>query len=309
MRTIHGFCSCFGSKTAVKRILVFLLACCTAAMLFACRQPTNTSFSNPASSAVSEQSGTQSSEQSGDAPEESGQDGSDTVCNFTQWDYFEALTYHGDAADVDYLFHEPMRASETPSPLIIFLHGLGDTVNEQQHGLTHPLVTALVALENSSKKYGAYTLVPGTPTAEEGWWTGQQLAAFIDLIRDTIQNYNIDPKRVYIAGISMGGMTACEIVNEMPPETFAAVVTISGVTMIRDPISLKNTAFHINHAAPDRTVSVESSRELHQLLTNAGHPKTIYTEYPIGDHISPLYEVFSGSDNPFYEWLFTQRLP
>ncbi len=224
-------------------------------------------------------------------------------------DYFETKGYtpKGKVGVIQYLFHEPIRSTEESYPLIIFLHGLGDTVNERSLGTAGPLVQNLITLENLDAKYSTYTLVPSTPLASEGWWVDWQLDFLKALIYDLVDNYNIDPKRIYITGISMGGFTTCDLVNQMPPDTFAAAVPLSGCRYMLDPIALYNTAFRIYHSKKDTVVSVSCSQGLDYQLTISNHPNAEYIEFAEGDHISPLRDVYY--DRSFYDWLFAQRLP
>ncbi|MBQ8752001.1 MAG: prolyl oligopeptidase family serine peptidase [Clostridia bacterium] len=226
-------------------------------------------------------------------------------------EYFETDTYTDEntAEVVHYLFHEPMRDIGEPVPLLIFLHGKGDTVNRWSLGTAGPFVESLMYMENQSYEYSCYTLVPSTPLASEGNWTQSQLWAFKKLLFYVIDNYNVDPKRVYISGISMGGFTTCDLVNELPTDMFAAAVPLSGSRKIVLPEYTFNTAFRIYHVATDNVVNVSCSRELYDLLVQAGHPNVEYVEYPSGSHISPIYTVFVTNRDSFFEWLFSQRIP
>ncbi len=208
---------------------------------------------------------------------------------------------------IQYLFHEPIRNTGKDYPLIIFLHGLGDTVNESTLGTSGPLIQNLIMLENQSEAFSTYTLVPSTPLASEGWWVSWQLDFLKQLIYDLVDNYNIDPKRIYITGISMGGYTTCDLVNQMPPDTFAAAVPLSGSRYMLDPTSLYNTAFRIYHSKNDTVVDVSCSQGLYYQLTVSEHPNVEYIQFDDGNHISPLYSVYY--DKSFYDWLFAQRLP
>lgn len=225
-------------------------------------------------------------------------------------EYFTTEAYNDDITGetVHYLFHEPLRNTGVPAPLLIFLHGKGDSVTAGYPGTATPFVQAHMALENQSYQYGAYTLVPSTPLAHEGQWSDFQVFAFKMLLEHVLETYNIDPKRVYISGISMGGFMTCQLVSEMP-NTFAAAVPLSGARNMSAAITSHNTAFRIYHVATDSVVDVVWSQQLYQQLTDSGHPNVEYTEYPTGSHISPIYTVFQDDRDAFFSWLFAQRLP
>lgn len=224
-------------------------------------------------------------------------------------DYFDLykFTPPESAGNIQYLFHQPIRQTGRAYPLIIFLHGLGDTVNERQMGTAGPLVTSLIRLENDSELYSTYTLVPTTPLANEGWWKDWQFNFLKELIPHLVENYNIDAKRIYVTGISMGGYTTCRLVNYMPPDTFAAAVPLSGAYDLIKPDAFLNTAFRIYHSEKDTVVNVSCSRSLYQQLLFCKHPNAEYIEYEDGSHTSPLYSVYN--DRSFFRWLFAQRLP
>lgn len=127
------------------------------------------------------------------------------------------------------------------------------------------------------------------------------------LIYHLVRTYNIDAKRVYVTGISMGGYTTCRLLKEMPADTFAAAVPLSGAYTMKDPVALYNTAFRIYHAANDPVVNVSCSRNLYKQLLGYKHPKVEYFEEEYGSHTSTLRTAYG--DTYFYFWLFDQRLP
>jgi len=231
--------------------------------------------------------------------------------NTTVARYFEIATHiDTDANDsVEYMIHKPIRETEWAAPLFIFLHGLNEPVNVDSLGTALKPVEALMSLENMDEKFGAYVLVPSTPLPEEGWWKDSQIAALKTLIKKLISNNNIDAKRIYLSGISMGGYTTCRLINEMPPDTFAAAVIISAASNLTHPTAHLNTAFRIYHAQNDETINFNCSLELERQLKQAGHPNAECTIFPGGDHLSPLTDVFKTNKREFFEWLFEQKLP
>ena len=235
----------------------------------------------------------------------------------SQQDYFKPMTYSElNLYDVyiHYLFHCPSRETNEPQPLVIFLHGQGDYININNLGTATQFVESLIALENENEKYNAYTLVPMTPTLKSGdysngWWSSTEIYYFKKLINILIEKYNIDPNRVYITGISMGGFITCKLVDEMPPNTFAAAVPLSGAQNMSYPNDKHNTAFRIYHSTYDNVVNVSCARELFQQLISSGHPNVELVEFEDGNHISPLYSVYTEQRRSFFDWLFEQRLP
>lgn len=232
----------------------------------------------------------------------------DDVLTFENYSTIE--TYYGANGSISYRFHEPLREHDEPLPLIVYLHGLGEALSTKSEMLLSGagvLVHSLYSLENEDAQYAHYALIPITPTPEEGHWSSGQLEDFTSLMLEIIEDYDIDPCRVYITGWSMGGYTSCELLNSMPPDTFAAVVPICGAFDMADPESLYDTAFRIYHSADDDVVDVSVSRSLYAQLTEAGHPNVEYIENEFGGHGGPVKTAFD--DEEFFEWLFAQRLP
>lgn len=226
-------------------------------------------------------------------------------------DYFETLTYTDSATGtpIDYMFHEPVRKSDAKRPLVIYMHHLSQDLSETNLDVCSNMVASLMKYESNSDEYSAYALFPITPTKAEGWWDYDQLEAFKKLFYHLTETYNIDTKRVYIVGLSMGGFTICQLLDEMPANTFAAAVPMSACSNLLDPKAHANTAFHIFHSTNDNTVNVACARSLNQQLLQSGHTKTTYTEFKNGDHSSPMRDVFSLQRDTFMPWLFAQRLP
>ena len=220
----------------------------------------------------------------------------------TPKDYFEEKSNLG----IDYLFHKPVRKTDKKYPLIIFLHGLNDKVYKTDLGIASTLVLSLIKYENESDDYSTYTLIPTTP--ETGGW-GNLFENLKTLLTTTIEHQNIDPKRVYIAGVSMGGFTLCRLLDEMPPNTFAAAIPMSGCNNLQNPEKHLNTAFRMYHNINDTIVNERCSESLNRQLLGVGHKNTEYELFYYGDHGTSVNIVFSGNATTFFPWLFQQRLP
>ena len=112
----------------------------------------------------------------------------------------------------------------------------------------------------------------------------------------------MDRNRIYVVGLSMGGMATYDLAVRFP-DTFAAAVPICGTV---NPVRLADAAnvrFRIFHGDADNVVPVEGSREAYKALKNLG-VEVEYIEFPGCNH---------GSWNPafnypgFMEWVFAQR--
>ena len=60
----------------------------------------------------------------------------------------------------------------------------------------------------------------------------------IGLIDHLIENYSINPNRIYLTGLSMGGYGTWQISHEYP-ERFAAIAPIAGGSLFVSPYSME----------------------------------------------------------------------
>ena len=138
-------------------------------------------------------------------------------------------------------------------PLLIFLHGAGERGNDNEAQLTWGTDVFLDSLNRI--KFPAIVIFPQCP-ANDKWSeynknslkdsTGYEFsdAAAIrkplklvsDFIDTLLQSNQIDKKRVYIGGLSMGGFGTLELLWRKP-QTFAAAFPICGAT---NPNKLKD---------------------------------------------------------------------
>ena len=167
------------------------------------------------------------------------------------------------------------------------------------------------------EKYPAYVLFPQCP--ETAFWAYKDIPASFDAldaeeqmpapfkaVKEMIDTYltypDIDRSRVYIMGVSMGGMATYDMVSRFP-EIFAAAIPICGAVEPSRLAGIEGVSFRIFHGDADTVVPVRCSREAYKALKEAG-VKVEYIEFPGCTH---------GSWNPafcrddFMEWLFKQK--
>lgn len=196
--------------------------------------------------------------------------------------------------DVRYILQLPQNKKEK-FPLIVFLHGSGERGTDIEMVKNHSPFT----YQNLMKTDVAIL----APQCEENtWWDTN---AIYELIQSIVKNYNADPSRIYLTGLSMGGWGTWKLATEHP-ELFAAVAPVCGVTdtnIYKNVEVLKNTPVQIYHGALDDIVSPTMSLEIYQKLKKV-NPSCNLTIFPNDNHNS----WDSTYSNPaFYEWLFAQK--
>lgn len=115
------------------------------------------------------------------------------------------------------------------------------------------------------------------------------------------QEFNIDPDRVYVSGISMGGRGTWDAVH-LCPHRFAAAVPVCGF-FDKAIAPLLKLPLWFFHGADDSVVPVRHSRDAVSALRSAG-AVVRYTEYHDVDHDSWV----RAYDTPeLFEWMFKQK--
>ena len=179
-------------------------------------------------------------------------------------------------------------------PLLVFLHGAGE------RGDSLDLVAAHgPARERREGRDFPFVIVaPQVP--EGGRWTVGRVVAATD---DALARYWVDPDRVYLTGLSMGGFGTWEAI-EAVPERFAAAVPVCGGGNRLGIGAARDVPVWAFHGAMDTVVPVGMSVDMVRALRAAGGAVR-FTVYPDAGHDS-WTETYANPE--VYEWLLSHRL-
>ena len=163
-----------------------------------------------------------------------------------------------------YLLDLPKDYDEkTDWPLLVFLHGYGQSGDDLQ-----------IVRENGppklfgeGKQFPFVLAIPQCPTGF--YWRGNVVIGLIDHL---IENYSIDPNRIYLTGLSMGGYGTWQISHEYP-ERFAAVAPVCGGGLFVSPYfmdRLKNLPVWAFHDKRDDVIPYQESVSMVEGVNAAG---------------------------------------
>lgn len=187
---------------------------------------------------------------------------------------------------------------KTAWPLVVFLHGSGESGTD---GYLQTKVGLGPFIERYRKFCPFIAVFPQSPNMKT-WFRGAQAKTVFEIIDKVRAEYNVDPDRIYLTGVSMGGFGTWELAM-MRPDLFAAIIPICGGGPVELVGSLKDMPIWCFHGARDDRVPVEYSRKLINRLKQLGaEPK--YTEYPMLGHVC-WDEVYTTKG--LFPWMLKQR--
>jgi predicted peptidase len=165
-------------------------------------------------------------------------------------------------------------------PLILFLHSYAERGDlnllvKNDNGANDRL--SLIALKN--KQFPFITISPLCPQ-NEGW-------PFLDrrlnlLLKDVTKKYRINASKIYLTGVSMGGMGVWSLAMGHP-HWFAAIAPISGAIIfpmtIMKPGAIRNIPVWAFHDKKDSTIAIKYEQGKVARLVKAG----VNVKYTISD--------------------------
>ncbi len=216
------------------------------------------------------------------------------------------------------LYPENFDAS-TKYPIVLFLHGRGESGKDNEKQLYNG--GKLFLAEKFRNDFPAIIVFP--QCAESSYWAnveietvsnkrffnfqkGGEATKSMDLVLKFTDNFFkntfVDQSRIYVGGLSMGGMGTFEILRRKP-KTFAAAFAICGGDDPANAKKYKNVPLWIFHGGLDDVVNPQLSYSVFRALRTLGNtPK--YTIYPKANHNS-WDSAFAEAD--LFPWMFSHK--
>jgi len=122
-----------------------------------------------------------------------------------------------------YLPETYRRDKHKPWPVILFLHGRGERGAE---GMWQTQIGLPQAVRDHPERWPFVIVMPQCPLSS--FWTDPEMLAMAmaALDRET-EEFQLDPRRTYLTGLSMGGYGVWEL-GRLYPERWAAAVVVAG---------------------------------------------------------------------------------
>jgi predicted peptidase len=234
---------------------------------------------------------------------------------------YEKGSFIKDQDSINYSVLLPENFDETKKyPILFFLHGSGERGNDNQSQLTHG--GKLFLKDEIRKQFPAIVVFP--QCSADSFWSNVNFAtdtkgkrefmfqkngkpskamhALLGLVDNFLKKTYVDKQRVYVAGLSMGGMGTYELLRRKP-RTFAAAFAICGGDNVANVQKYKKIPLWIFHGEKDDVVPVVLSTRIADQLKVLGKPVKL-TLYPEANH--------NSWDSAFAEpgllpWLFSNH--
>ena len=204
-------------------------------------------------------------------------------------------------------------APDQKFPLVLFLHGAGERGDDNKRQFIH----GLRDLSQSSLRgrHPSFVVAPQCPSGQR-WvdvnWGGKThemkeqptppMQTVLSLIHQLLKTEPVDPDRIYVVGLSMGGYGTFDLVQRHP-ELIAAGIAICGGGDPSRGTAFQQVPMWVVHGSADPVVPVVRSQAMVAAIRKAGGV-AIYTEYDGVGHDS-WSETFANA--LVWDWLYAQR--
>ena len=194
---------------------------------------------------------------------------------------FVQKVYKGKDGDVKYIVFVPKAyTGEKEFPVILFLHGAGETGTDGEKQLKAGLAKAI------RDKKENFPFITVFPQSQKGGWKADSAEGkrAVAILEEVEKDYKTDKKRVYLTGLSMGGSGTWSLAAAHPAR-WAAIAPICGGADLKTADKIKDLPCWFFCGDKDSAKLVENNRNMAKALKDAGSSAR-YEEYPGVPHNS-----------------------
>lgn len=197
-----------------------------------------------------------------------------------------------------YLFYLPKDygADDRKWPVIIYLHG----ASVRGNNLDRVKRYGLPWLVENRKDFPFIVISPQCPAGTR--WVDLNTDCIMKILDEICAEYSVDPDRIYVTGVSMGGHGAWYLAHRYP-DRFAAVAPLCGRVDTTWAESVRNIPAWVFHGERDRVCPKRYSDSMVKVLEDLGAPVK-YTVYRGAGHdiVTRTYK-----NEELYDWFLQQR--
>ncbi len=185
-------------------------------------------------------------------------------------------------------------------PAILFLHGAGRRGTDGRSQTASGLAKAI---REKNENFPFLAIFPQA-REDENWRPGSAGGKLALAILEQVQSeYRIDPDRITLTGVSMGGQGTWSLAAA-EPDRWSAIVPICHGWRPDQASRLKAVPCWCFHGDADEMIPPSQSREMVRAIQEAGG-KPLYQEFPGVDHNHSADHAYAIPE--LFEWLLLQN--
>lgn len=246
-----------------------------------------------------------------------------SICHAQDFSAYEKHYFNAPELNMPYRYLRPLNFDSAKKyQLVIFLHGAFEKGSDNELQLN--IGGDFFLRDSIRKNYPAYVLFPQCPQNDLWAWFEPKTDSFthhvqmifpfykkptevasvlMRLIDSLKHSDKIDASRIYIGGLSQGGMGVLDLIARYP-QTFAAAFSICGAGDVSTSKNFSGkTALWLFHGDADNVVPVSFSRNYFKKLQKL-KADVLYSEYKGVKHNS---WVNAFNEPALMYWLFSKR--
>ena len=202
-------------------------------------------------------------------------------------------------ADLSYLLYPPENVTgQADWPLVIYLHGLSARGNNLDLIETYGLPQVMA----EGYHVPAFVAAPQLP---DGLFWPQRLELLSDWLDNLLAHYPIDPDRVTLTGVSLGGYGTWYW-GGWQPERFAGLMPLCGGGNYLSALAIQKARIPVWAISGD-VDPVVPLPEMTRMMAIVTHGKTRQTIHEGADHNDARVHTSPYTDPEIWDWLLSQN--
>jgi len=178
-------------------------------------------------------------------------------------------------------------------PVLIFLHGSG----ERGDDLNRVAIHGPLRLVREGKELPFIIIAPQAPEGQD--WN---VARLDKTLSNALKNLNADENRLYLTGLSRGGLGVWNW-TIAHPDKFAAIAPIAGWSNVGGACAIAKVPTWVFHGEKDDVVRIFHSEDMVKWSKDCGG-KPIFTRYPEANHDS---WTATYNNQALYDWFLSHK--
>ncbi|MDN3707032.1 prolyl oligopeptidase family serine peptidase [Myroides ceti] len=183
---------------------------------------------------------------------------------------------------------------ENKPPVLIFLHGKSLSGKDLNRVKRYGVLKAI----EKGLEIPAIVVAPQLPS---GPWIPEKVNEVLEYV---MAHYEVDPTRIYVAGMSLGSYGTMSFLGQYP-DKIAAAVSICGGGEIKDACNLSTIPIAVYHGDKDFIVPVSESRKIVNAIKKCNKDAPVDFHILKGENHGTIENLFRKKD--IYDWMFKHK--